>query len=61
VTGRSGIISFSGGYHGMTHGALSVTGNLSPKEAVDGMMPEVSSCLTRTSTVARWVSVVKRA
>lgn len=25
----------------MTHGALSVTGNLSPKEAVDGMMPEV--------------------
>ncbi|MFW0700011.1 diaminobutyrate--2-oxoglutarate transaminase [Pantoea sp. R13S299] len=40
-TGRSGIISFSGAYHGMTHGALSVTGNLSPKEAVDGMMPEV--------------------
>jgi diaminobutyrate-2-oxoglutarate transaminase len=25
-TGRSGIISFSGAYHGMTHGALSVTG-----------------------------------
>lgn len=25
----------------MTHGALSVTGNLSPKEAVDGLMPEV--------------------
>lgn len=40
-TGRSGIISFSGGYHGMTHGALAVTGNLGPKEAVDGMMPEV--------------------
>ncbi|TPV28892.1 diaminobutyrate--2-oxoglutarate transaminase [Pantoea anthophila] len=40
-TGRSGVISFSGAYHGMTHGALSVTGNLSPKEAVDGMMPEV--------------------
>ncbi|MCA6974874.1 diaminobutyrate--2-oxoglutarate transaminase [Pectobacterium carotovorum] len=40
-TGRAGVISFSGGYHGMTHGALSVTGNLSPKEAVDGMMPEV--------------------
>ncbi|MGC1024545.1 diaminobutyrate--2-oxoglutarate transaminase [Pantoea agglomerans] len=40
-TGRSGIISFSGAYHGMTHGALSVTGNLSPKEAVDGLMPEV--------------------
>lgn len=41
ATGRSGVISFSGGYHGMTHGALSVTGNLSPKEAVDGLMPEV--------------------
>jgi len=40
-TGRSGVISFSGGYHGMTHGALAVTGNLSPKEAVNGMMPEV--------------------
>lgn len=40
-TGRSGIISFSGGYHGMTHGALSVTGNLSPKEAIQGLMPEV--------------------
>lgn len=35
------MISFSGGYHGMTHGALSVTGNLSPKAAVNGMMPEV--------------------
>ena len=41
-TGRSGIISFSGAYHGMTHGALSVTGNLSPQEAVDGFMPEVT-------------------
>ncbi|MGA7507773.1 MAG: diaminobutyrate--2-oxoglutarate transaminase [Erwinia billingiae] len=40
-TGRTGVISFSGGYHGMTHGALAVTGNLSPKEAVNGMMPEV--------------------
>lgn len=40
-TGRSGVISFSGGYHGMTHGALSVTGNLSPKAAINGMMPEV--------------------
>ena len=40
-TGRSGIISFSGGYHGMTHGALAVTGNLSPKAAINGLMPEV--------------------
>ncbi len=40
-TGRSGVISFSGGYHGMTHGALAVTGNLSPKAAINGLMPEV--------------------
>ncbi len=38
ATGRSGIISFSGGYHGMTHGALSVTGNLSPKDGVENLM-----------------------
>ena len=41
ATGRSGIISFSGGYHGMTHGALSATGNTAPKEAVQGLMPGV--------------------
>jgi diaminobutyrate-2-oxoglutarate transaminase len=41
TTGRSGIISFSGAYHGMTHGALSVTGNLSPKTHVGGLMPDV--------------------
>ncbi|MBT0717917.1 diaminobutyrate--2-oxoglutarate transaminase [Rosenbergiella epipactidis] len=41
TTGRNSVISFSGGYHGMTHGALSVTGNLGPKEATSGMMTEV--------------------
>ncbi len=41
VTGRSGIISFSGGYHGMTHGALAVTGNLAPKQGIDGLMSPV--------------------
>ncbi|MBF7686945.1 diaminobutyrate--2-oxoglutarate transaminase [Acinetobacter rathckeae] len=40
-TGRSSIISFSGGYHGMTHGSLSVTGNLSAKNAVNNLMPGV--------------------
>lgn len=40
-TGRSSVISFSGGYHGMTHGALAMTGNLSAKEAVPGLMPGV--------------------
>ncbi|WP_410212040.1 diaminobutyrate--2-oxoglutarate transaminase [Aquirhabdus sp.] len=41
ATGRSNVISFSGGYHGMTHGALAVTGNLSPKQQVQGLMPGV--------------------
>jgi len=41
ATGRSTILSFSGGYHGMTHGALSVTGNLAPKNSVSSLMPGV--------------------
>lgn len=41
VTRRRHIISFSGGYHGMTHGALAVTGNLAPKQQVSGLMPDV--------------------
>ena len=40
-TGRSSVISFSGGYHGMTHGALAMTGNLSAKNAVNNLMPGV--------------------
>lgn len=40
-TGRGAVISFSGGYHGMTHGSLSVTGNLGAKNAVSNMMPGV--------------------
>lgn len=40
-TGRSSVISFSGGYHGMTHGALAMTGNLNAKNAVNGLMPGV--------------------
>lgn len=41
VTGRSSIISFQGGYHGMTHGALSLTGNLSAKNPIQGLMADV--------------------
>lgn len=40
-TGRSTVISFSGGYHGMTHGSLAMTGNLSAKNAVNCLMPGV--------------------
>jgi diaminobutyrate-2-oxoglutarate transaminase len=41
VTRRSNIIAFSGGYHGMTHGALAVTGNTAPKNAITSLMPGV--------------------
>jgi diaminobutyrate-2-oxoglutarate transaminase len=41
ATGRRSMLSFSGGYHGMTHGALGLTGNLAPKTAVAGLMSEV--------------------
>ena len=41
ATGRANIISFSGGYHGMGHGALSCTGNLNAKDSVNGLMPGV--------------------
>lgn len=41
ATGRRSIFSFHGGYHGMTNGALSITGNLHAKEAVAGTMSEV--------------------
>lgn len=41
ATGRSSVVAFSGGYHGMGHGAMSLTGNLSAKSKVHALMPEV--------------------
>lgn len=41
ATGRRSMLSFQGGYHGMTHGALSLTGNLTAKLAVPGLMTDV--------------------
>jgi len=41
ATGRRSLLSFHGGYHGMTHGALSLTGKVAPKEAIAGLMPDV--------------------
>ncbi len=41
ATGRSSIIAFGGGYHGMGHGAMACTGNLGAKSKVHGLMPEV--------------------
>ena len=42
ATGRDGVIAFSGGYHGMGHGALSLTGNLGAKSNVNSLMPGVT-------------------
>ena len=41
ATKRNTIISFTGGYHGMTHGALAVTGNNGPKQDLTNLMPGV--------------------
>lgn len=41
ATGRSNIIAFHGAYHGMTCGALSMTGNLKVKDPIQGLMPGV--------------------
>jgi diaminobutyrate-2-oxoglutarate transaminase len=40
ATGRKGIFCFSGGYHGMTQGALSLMGNLGPKQLVEVVQGE---------------------
>jgi diaminobutyrate-2-oxoglutarate transaminase len=41
ATGRRGLLCFHGAYHGMTHGALSITGERAPKESISGLMPDV--------------------
>lgn len=40
-TGRSGAIAFGGGYHGMTQGALSLTGVRRAKEALGPLLADV--------------------
>lgn len=41
ATGRRSMMAFHGGYHGMTHGALSMMGNLGPKNNIVGLMSDV--------------------
>jgi diaminobutyrate-2-oxoglutarate transaminase len=41
ATGRRSVLAFHGAYHGMTHGALGLTGETGPKRAVAGLMAEV--------------------
>lgn len=48
-----------GGFHGMTHGALSLTGNLGCEKQAQGLMPGVPPCLIHTNTVAHLVLAVK--
>lgn len=41
ATGRRGVLAFHGAYHGMTHAALSISGERLPKLLVTGLSPEV--------------------
>lgn len=41
ATGRRSMLSFQGGYHGMTNGSLSLMGNLGPKREIANLMPDV--------------------
>ena len=41
ATGRHGVMSFSGGYHGMTQGALALMGNLGPKRSLGPLASDV--------------------
>ena len=41
ATQRRTVLAFHGGYHGQTAGALALTGNLTAKESVASLMPDV--------------------
>jgi len=41
ATGRGTVIAFSGGYHGMGHGPMALTGNCTAKNKVQNVMPGV--------------------
>lgn len=41
ITGRTEIVSFKKSYHGSTHGALSVSGNETKKDAFRPLLPDV--------------------
>jgi diaminobutyrate-2-oxoglutarate transaminase len=42
ATGRRGVLAFTGGYHGMTAGAMSVTGDTGPRAPVAGVAADVT-------------------
>ncbi len=41
ATGRSDVVSFTGGFHGSSHSTMAVTGLRSPKETLPNLMPGV--------------------
>ena len=41
ASGRKSILAFAGGYHGMTHGSLSLMGNLGPKQGLGSSVSDV--------------------
>ena len=41
ATGRSDVISFTGGYHGSSHSTMAITGLRAPKETLPNLMPGV--------------------
>jgi diaminobutyrate-2-oxoglutarate transaminase len=41
ITGRSGVLSFHGGYHGSTHATMALSGTLHQKGEIPGLMPDV--------------------
>ncbi|QGZ38143.1 diaminobutyrate--2-oxoglutarate transaminase [Pseudoduganella flava] len=41
ITGRSGVFSFHGGYHGSTHATMALSGTLHQKGEIAGLMPDV--------------------
>lgn len=41
ATGRNTVTAFSGGYHGMGHGSMALTGNCNAKNKVGNIMPGV--------------------
>jgi len=40
-TGRTAIWAFHGGWHGQTHGSLSLMGDRQPKQSIHGLIPQV--------------------
>jgi len=41
ATGRTGMVAFGGGYHGMTAGGLALTGVVGPKRPLGPLLPDV--------------------